>query len=527
MLTNLAKSGFSAFPFALSLGLVSVSAFSVVGGTEFLKNSPKKLICNICADEWTLFSEGKRFYDSKNYTGAEGAWLKALKQRGSITNNDAVAMTTAHWLGYMYYQNGRMQEALPLLLLSVRLNQNINGIDHDDTQSALTHVAETYLALRNYEKSEQMFSDIYSNYFRRYGFEHASVSYVLNRLGMVYAHQERYQIAQEILSKNLSLCTRLYGHNSIPVAQAHLNLARMQRSNCQFDFARKNFQEATKISYEVTGCNSDFTALCLDEMGVLENLQGNFSQAGKLESKALAICQKNQKGTYTEAMILEDLAATRVEEGFLKEAESLLQNAILIRCKQEGKNSLEVAITKHMLAGVYYESKKYAQSEALLTEALSQAEAVTGKNNSVRMTFSLDKAKICRQSGRYKEAEKLLNEYLSYRFQKVRKADVYSAAAHYQLGLVYLETDKLDEAQTHLSSALGVRKQYFGKHARTAMSLDSMGHLNQKMGNYKRAREYFNQALAMRKEVLGAVHPDSIESENDLAALSNLYKARL
>ena len=59
-------------------------------------------------------------------------------------------------------------------------------------------------------------------------------------------------------------------------------------------------------------------------------------------------------------------------------------------------------------------------------------------------------------------------------------------------------------ARSYYEQALAIKREVLGeKHADTANSLDNLGVATSEMGDYAAARRYHEQALAIRREVLG------------------------
>jgi CHAT domain-containing protein/tetratricopeptide (TPR) repeat protein len=79
---------------------------------------------------------------------------------------------------------------------------------------------------------------------------------------------------------------------------------------------------------------------------------------------------------------------------------------------------------------------------------------------------------------------------------------------------------KAKEALPLAEEALALRRKLLGeKHPEYAHSLNSLASLYQAVGEYARARPLLEQALALRKEVLGEKHPDYATSLSNLASL--------
>ena len=75
-------------------------------------------------------------------------------------------------------------------------------------------------------------------------------------------------------------------------------------------------------------------------------------------------------------------------------------------------------------------------------------------------------------------------------------------------------------ARLYLEQALTIRRKLLGEeHLDTATSLSNLGSLMQATGKYASARPYLEQALAIRRKVLGEEHPDTARSLNNLGFL--------
>ena len=77
-----------------------------------------------------------------------------------------------------------------------------------------------------------------------------------------------------------------------------------------------------------------------------------------------------------------------------------------------------------------------------------------------------------------------------------------------------------EAARPYYERALAIRREVLGaKHPDTATSLNNLGALLKRMGAYEAARPYYERALTIWEEVLGAKHPDTATSLNNLGAL--------
>lgn len=56
------------------------------------------------------------------------------------------------------------------------------------------------------------------------------------------------------------------------------------------------------------------------------------------------------------------------------------------------------------------------------------------------------------------------------------------------------------------------------QHPHSVLSVENLGRLLQKQGNWSEAESYFRQALQLREETLGPTHPDTLLAANNLSS---------
>ncbi len=100
------------------------------------------------------------------------------------------------------------------------------------------------------------------------------------------------------------------------------------------------------------------------------------------------------------------------------------------------------------------------------------------------------------------------------------KRDATAAALANTLGYHLDTIADYAAARPYFEQALEIWREVLGaRHPDTSSSLNNLGYLLQAMGDYESARPYYEQALEIHREVLGARHPDTATSLNNLAIL--------
>ena len=100
------------------------------------------------------------------------------------------------------------------------------------------------------------------------------------------------------------------------------------------------------------------------------------------------------------------------------------------------------------------------------------------------------------------------------------RRDTAAASLCNQLGYYLHERGEYAAARNYLEQAVAIRRRLLGRrHPATATSLNNLGLLLQDMGNHDAARGYLEQALAIFRQVLGQQHLQTAGSLNNLGFL--------
>ena len=86
------------------------------------------------------------------------------------------------------------------------------------------------------------------------------------------------------------------------------------------------------------------------------------------------------------------------------------------------------------------------------------------------------------------------------------------------LGVISERAGDFAAARSRFDQALSIRKKLFGEnHSETARSFSNLGHLLKAMGQDEVARSYYEQDVRITKAALGADHPATATSLGNLA----------
>ena len=221
----------------------------------------------------------------------------------------------------------------------------------------------------------------------------------------------------------------------------------------------------------------------LANLGSLYEAQGEYEQAKQLYSEALDILQ--EQGNYADAIArLNDLAGIHHVQGHYEQAIELYNQSLEIY--EDGKDTdiATYASTINLLAGTYHAQEKYAEAEKKYLEALDIRRNLKELGESNRdVAISLN-----------------------------------------NLGLLYADQRRPDQAKSYYEQALLIQKSLFGEiNLDIATTLNNLALLFYSQHNLPEAEKSLEATLKIRQKLLGKNHPDVAGSLNNLAGI---YKAQ-
>ena len=203
-----------------------------------------------------------------------------------------------------------------------------------------------------------------------------------------------------------------------------------------------------------------------------------------------------------------------------KEAEPLLEQALSIRQQILGPEHPDTAESLSSLAGLYRLQRKHREAEVLLVQALNICEQSLGPEDTDTAASLDNLALLYRIQGRYEEAEPLYQRAIDIYQQVLGSEHLDTAQSLDGLALLYNTTGRYAEAEPLYQQALTIKEQVLGsEHPGTAVSLNNLGFLYYSQGKYKEAEPLYLRALMIREQIFGPKHIEIAQSVNNLAIL--------
>jgi tetratricopeptide (TPR) repeat protein len=355
------------------------------------------------------------------------------------------------------------------------------------------YLAEQFKKHPQYSEIKQAFCDLFVNVARAFegsttladfnliephlkkmidwceGDEDHQFAFSLHQLASLYYSQGKYNEAEPLFLRSLSIGEKQLGENHLDVAASLNNLALLYQNKGKYKVAEPLYLRSLSIKEKQLGENHPNFATSLDNLANLYNSQGKYNEAEPLSWRSLSIREKQLGENHPSvATSLNNLAALYRNQGKYKVAESLYLRSLSIREKQLGENHPDVATSLNNLAVLYRNQGKYNEAEPLLLRCLKIVRKTLGENHPDFVQSLTNLAELYNSQGKYNEAEPLYQRSLSI-----------------------------------------TEKQLGENHLEVANSLNNLAFLYNDQGNYAEAKNLSQRALTICQQKLGDQHPNA------------------
>ena len=303
-----------------------------------------------------------------------------------------------------------------------------------------------------------------------------------------------------------------------------------------YDKASPLLEQALKTRRRLFGPESLEVAESLESLGRLAERQGRYAPARPLLERSLALREAALGGEDPQvAQSLDALAGLAFSEGDYPRARSLWERALAVREKALGPRHPRVADVLDRLALVHLRSGEDAAAEQLLQRTLALRRQALGPRHPLVAESLANLAIFYRQHGDPAKAEPLFRQALAVNQEILGPEHPVVARNFYNLGLCLIDLGNFSGAETLLRRALQIQRQVLGAdHPEVASSLNSLATLHHRRGDVAGAESLYREALAIQERVLGPDHPSVaytlmnlgllLSGRRDLAGAEPLYR---
>ena len=213
------------------------------------------------------------------------------KRFGQLPDEPTMVRNLQH-LALLYQQQGRLDDALPMLSRALVLEERSAGAAHPDVATALSLLAGLQIRRGQYAEAEAHYRRALAIDLAALGERHPAVAATTGNLGVSLALQRRFAEAEPLLREALRLHERSAGATRADVAQAARNLGVVLTQQGRVEEAAGHFAALLALTRTTEAGQPPLLAQDLLHLAGQYAAQGERQSAEPLFKRALLLQQQ-------------------------------------------------------------------------------------------------------------------------------------------------------------------------------------------------------------------------------------------
>jgi hemerythrin len=457
----------------------------------------------------------------------------------------------------------------------VEMKKELCGENTPEYHLARLNVANFYLDFTNkIDEAAKIYEESYFKFVsKEIDEQHISLIQILNHIALWYEITDKYSDAQKTLNRAREAARKKYSPDDILLGIELNHIASLQLKIGDYDAAgenittaldivrskdsRKYFEQkpalintletqarlfAIKGLFDEASDNLKRTESLIDdsktkisdnlstdrELAGLLILLGRYSNADKLLDELIPDYERLYG--VTSLRLIEPLVykcRILLANGKYPEAEKIALRANDLALKAYGDNSTKTAPTQKLLSDVYYTFGDYDKAQANVTKAIASQEKQFGRNH-IEVAKSISQLALIRfhKGDNKQQVEKLMLESRDIMEKKLGKDNPQYAEILKNVAILYISEKKYDIAFSSLTQAETIWRTKTGtKNNVNAASIYTLtGDVYYQLKNYKRAEDFYRQAIQLYKTFFSDKHPEYVKVLSKLAKVHYMRK---
>jgi serine/threonine-protein kinase len=289
---------------------------------------------------------------------------------------------------------------------------------------------------------------------RVFGSDSVRVAQSLNDLGVLQRQLGNSAAAEPLLVESLATRRRLLGNEDKDVAVTLVELSRVLRDRGRGQESEAPSREALAIRRKIFGEEHRETATSKNDLGLLLLDRGDLAGAEPLLRENLATNERVLGDDHPNTGAAKsNLALLLIAKGDAASAEKLLRESLAVDSRVFGETHTEYAISLADLANAVEVRGRLEEAESLLEQAVGIARPVLGEQHPRVAGMMLNLARVQIARGKGAATEPVLRHVLSRRRQLLKEGDWRIAQAKSLLGASLMAQARYAEAEPLMVAA--------------------------------------------------------------------------
>jgi tetratricopeptide (TPR) repeat protein len=435
---------------------------------------------------------------------------------GEAVGDPLVVARLQHLLGILLRELGHPEQAEAVLVKACTTRERLLGADHLDTVATRHDLASLYRKQEKYDRAEAQFKDVLAVRSAKLGADHLDTVATKHHLASVYCNLGKYELAEKLCKDVLPIRTTKLGPDNLDTLATKSTLARVYRYQGKMDLAEPLLREVVAVRTTKLGPDSLDTLISQYHLALVYRSQGKVEQAEALLKEVVASRAENH---YTSASRC-DLASIYLDQQNFALAEPLFKEELAIQTAKLGGDHPHTVFTRDSLARTYWSMKMLDQSIPLLEESLRMRKAQLGPDHPEVLARQVTLGANYCDAGRFADGIPLIEDVRRKGHEEPHPEWVRSV-----LLKAYVQAEKTAEATALVTEQVAeARERFPADSPELAAALTDAGQALSDAKAYAAAEPLYIEVMATRTAKLGAEHPDTMLSRDNLAALQRLMK---
>jgi tetratricopeptide (TPR) repeat protein/tRNA A-37 threonylcarbamoyl transferase component Bud32 len=348
-------------------------------------------------------------------------------------------------------------------------------------------------------------------------------------LATAFAGVGRYSEAESLLVGGLDRLASEPEPRPALVAALHRQLGTLMIQTSRYTTAEQEFRGALAAQAMAGIPGSDTTALITSQLAAALAYQGRYAQADTAARAAATMVASAKTGTSAAAP---EVMRTRAYiEANWKEnyagADAMLGSAVRY-LTSAGDRGVETSDVLEEMAGNRVRMGDLPVADSLFREAVALRRSVLGDDHPLVARSLENQGDFLYRTGRVDQTIEVLKQVLSIRQRGAGPESAPVGRTWISLGPVYAKARRQREAEGAFENGLRILRKTLGpRHPDLAPALMEYADLRVQQHRLDDATRLAREALAIRKEKLGAANPGTIASQLGLAEILRAKNATI
>lgn len=409
-----------------------------------------------------------RMFEGNDPDNAQGAEVtgRELLERGveradELSGEPVLQAQLLDTIGGVYRSLGEYARARPLVERALEARRAAHGDVHADVAASHRHLGVVLRFLGELEASERELTRAWEvdRALTPQGSPELAAS--LHELGHTYVERSKLEDGERLLRESLAMRRALLGPTHVDVAESLSGVAYVRSEQGFPREAVPLYEEALRIHRAELGPTHPQVARTHQNLAVNLSDLGEYAEAERNYELALDV----YRAVYGErhpsiAITINNLANLKARQDDLAGAERLFRETLEMRRQLYDEDHPAVVRAVNNLATTLLRLGRHAESEAMFRDLLARREAAGTAGDAEVAMFQANLGEALRLQGELVEAERLARQSVETRARLGTGLEL--AASQIVLGRVVADQRKYDEAVALFDAALAIRRERLG-----------------------------------------------------------------